>query len=95
MPISRKIRLSRLGDSPMIALEWLLIQEATMPAEMIRLICPNLKCRSILTAPPSARGKTVRCGKCAMKVRIPGAAASDTPRPAAAPAPAPSTEPTT
>lgn len=40
-------------------------------ASMIRLICPNLKCRKILTVPETARGKTVRCRNCAMKIRIP------------------------
>lgn len=65
-----------------------------MPAEMIRLICPNLKCRSILTAPSSARGKAVRCGKCAMKVRIPASLGTEAAKPAGAAAPTATTEPT-
>jgi hypothetical protein len=42
-----------------------------MASEVIRLICPNLKCRAILTAPAAARGKAVRCRQCGMKVRVP------------------------
>ena len=40
----------------------------------IRVICPNLKCRAILSAPAHARGKFVRCRICGMKVRIPSTA---------------------
>ncbi|MCC6579015.1 MAG: hypothetical protein IT440_01130 [Phycisphaeraceae bacterium] len=42
-----------------------------MTSEAIRVICPNLKCRAVLSAPQAARGKTVRCRMCGMKVRIP------------------------
>ena len=62
-----------------------------MNSDTIRLICPNLKCRSILTAPISARGKTVRCSECGMKVRIPGPATSPEPASSAKPA-APSSD---
>ena len=44
-----------------------------MPPDVIRLICPNLKCRAILVAPASTRGKSVRCKGCGMKVGVPGA----------------------
>lgn len=40
-------------------------------ASLIRLICPNLKCRKILTVPQTARGKTVRCRNCGMKIHVP------------------------
>lgn len=40
-------------------------------ASLIRLICPNLKCRKILTVPQTARGKIVRCGNCGMKITVP------------------------
>lgn len=57
---------------------------------MVRLICPNLKCRTILCAPGHARGKMVRCSACGCKVRIP-----EQNKPAApAPAPADQAEPT-
>ena len=42
---------------------------------MIRLICPNLKCRKILAVPDDSRGKVIRCGQCASTVKVP-----DTPR---------------
>ncbi len=41
----------------------------------IRLICPNLKCRAVLAVPPQARGKTVRCRQCGMRVNVPQPAA--------------------
>ncbi|MEM9883088.1 MAG: hypothetical protein AAF800_09255 [Planctomycetota bacterium] len=37
----------------------------------VRLLCPNLKCRSILSVPVSARGKTVRCRNCSMRIQVP------------------------
>ncbi len=40
-------------------------------ANPVRLICPNLKCRKILSVPESARGKKVRCRGCGMRVQIP------------------------
>jgi len=44
-------------------------------ASSVRIICPNLKCRAILSVPSSARGKTVRCRQCAMRVNVPKPAA--------------------
>jgi len=35
------------------------------------MICPNLKCRKILSVPETARGKKVRCRGCGMRVQIP------------------------
>lgn len=54
-------------------------------ANVVRLICPNLKCRKILSVPESARGKKVRCRGCGMRVQIPEKPAEPTPTPAAAP----------
>jgi len=42
-----------------------------MSGQVIRLICPNLTCRTILSVPAGARGKDVRCRACGAKVRIP------------------------
>jgi hypothetical protein len=50
--------------------------------DAIRLICPNLKCRAILSVPPSARGKAVRCRACSMRVQVP---AGGKPKPAPTP----------
>ena len=42
-----------------------------MPSDAVRLICPSLKCRAILSVPAEARGKTVRCRQCGMRIKIP------------------------
>ncbi|MEM1444673.1 MAG: hypothetical protein AAGF84_01330 [Planctomycetota bacterium] len=42
----------------------------------VRLICPNLKCRAILSVPQIARGKTVRCRSCGMRIAVPGGTSS-------------------
>jgi len=47
----------------------------------IRMICPNLKCRSILSVPPAARGKTVRCRQCGMRIQVPADTSPKTPKP--------------
>ncbi len=36
-----------------------------------QLICPNLKCRKILSVPDEARGKLVRCQHCKTMFRVP------------------------
>lgn len=48
---------------------------------IIRIMCPNLKCRRVLGVPTTARGKNVRCGTCGTHVRIP-APKQPAPRPA-------------
>lgn len=50
-----------------------------MAASMVRVICPNLKCRTLLCAPAHARGKLVKCSACGMKVRIPAISAKPAP----------------
>ena len=40
-------------------------------SSMLRLMCPNLKCRKILTVPASTRGKTVRCRNCGIRINVP------------------------
>ena len=42
-----------------------------MSEEKLRVVCANLKCRTILNVPMTARGKTIRCGQCGFRVRIP------------------------
>lgn len=44
-----------------------------MASDVVRMICPNLKCRTLLSVPSEARGKTVRCRQCGARVRIPDA----------------------
>ena len=53
-------------------------------ATVIRIICPNLMCRTILSVPSSARGKDVRCSSCGSKVRIPIPKSSAGPMPPSA-----------
>jgi LSD1 subclass zinc finger protein len=49
------------------------------PVKNIRIMCPNLKCRSILVVPETARGKNVKCSNCTTLFKIP----SQAPQPAA------------
>lgn len=44
------------------------------PVKTIRIMCPNLKCRSILVVPETARGKNVKCSNCATLFKIPAQA---------------------
>ena len=60
-----------------------------MSGQVIRLICPNLLCRTILSVPSGARGKDVRCRACGAKVRIPAPGGKPAP---AKPAPAPAAD---
>ncbi|XAL99143.1 hypothetical protein OT109_16365 [Phycisphaeraceae bacterium D3-23] len=49
----------------------------------VRMICPNLKCRAILSVPINARGKTVRCRQCSMRIHVPPPPKQPTKPPAA------------
>ncbi len=55
----------------------------------VKIMCPSLLCRKVLSVPASARGKTVRCKACSTVIRIPekAAPAPIAPPPAAEPAP--------
>lgn len=44
---------------------------ATQADKMIIVICPNLRCRSVLQVPEHARGKKVRCGHCGQHFLVP------------------------
>jgi RNase P subunit RPR2 len=37
----------------------------------MRLICPNLQCRRILSVPQNLRGRIIRCGACGTTIRVP------------------------
>ncbi len=49
----------------------------------VQMICPNLRCRKILSVPDEIRGKLVKCQYCQQPFRVPElrrpAAASATP----------------
>ncbi len=49
---------------------------APVQPKVIRIMCPNLKCRSILVVPDTARGKNVKCSNCSSLFRIPAQAAA-------------------
>ncbi|MEX0775180.1 MAG: hypothetical protein WD042_05640 [Phycisphaeraceae bacterium] len=55
-----------------------------MPSDIVRIMCPSLKCRSVLSVPASARGKIVRCRECGTRVSVPSGQAIK-PEAAAAP----------
>jgi hypothetical protein len=37
----------------------------------VQLICPNLRCRKILSVPDDVRGKLVKCQQCQTMFRVP------------------------
>lgn len=37
----------------------------------VPLMCPNLKCRKILSVPDEVRGKLVKCQHCSTMFRVP------------------------
>jgi hypothetical protein len=37
----------------------------------VQLLCPNLKCRKILSVPNDVRGKLVKCQHCQTMLRVP------------------------
>lgn len=53
-----------------------------MTEQIVRIMCPNLGCRKVLSVPISARGKVVRCSGCQKNLRVPQAQDS---KPAATP----------
>lgn len=44
----------------------------------VTIICPNLKCRSMLQVAEKARGKKVRCSQCGTPFMIPAKLAEKT-----------------
>lgn len=42
-----------------------------MALGVVRLICPNLRCRAILSVPGSVRGMMVRCSQCGSRIKVP------------------------
>jgi len=50
--------------------------EGIIVADQIRIMCPNVVCRKIMTVPSAARGKVVQCPQCRKRIRIPSHASS-------------------
>ena len=44
------------------------------PRKNIRIMCPTLKCRSILVVPEMARGMRVKCSNCTTLFTVPAQA---------------------
>lgn len=42
-----------------------------MSDETLRIMCPKLTCRRMLSVPESARGRVVRCRNCGTNIRVP------------------------
>jgi len=53
----------------------------------VTIICPHLKCRSILQVPDNVRGKKVRCGRCGKNFIVPQGESKDQKKPSTEPAP--------
>ena len=39
--------------------------------QVVRIMCPNLQCLTVLAVPEDTRGKTVRCRNCGSHLQIP------------------------
>jgi len=48
----------------------------------VQLLCPNLKCRKILSVPSDVRGKLVKCQYCQTMLRVPAPKPEPTTSPA-------------
>ena len=59
------------GDRPIIKLG-----ECSMPCQ---LICPNLRCRKILSVPDNMRGKVIKCQQCQTSCRVPAVRSASEP----------------
>ncbi len=42
-----------------------------MSDAIVRIMCPNLRCRAVLAVPNEARGRLVRCRNCGSNIRVP------------------------
>ena len=47
-------------------------EDERMSSSVIKIVCPNLQCRKVLSVPVKARGKNVRCRACGYHVTVPG-----------------------
>lgn len=45
--------------------------DAPAAADMVMMLCPNLKCRKVLCVPGACRGKQVRCQYCKLAFEVP------------------------
>ncbi len=45
------------------------------PPARLQMVCPNLRCRKLLSVPAIARGRKVRCKHCSMRISVPAGGA--------------------
>jgi LSD1 subclass zinc finger protein len=61
--------IAQIASHSRIGLGWpIKIAESPMA---VQIICPNLKCRKILSVPEELRGKQVKCQNCQTVLRVP------------------------
>lgn len=53
-----------------------------MNPETVKIMCPKLTCRKVLSVPASARGRTVRCRLCGTAIKVPQSKPAGKPDPA-------------
>jgi LSD1 subclass zinc finger protein len=46
---------------------------------LVTVICPHLRCRTVLQVPETARGQKVRCSRCGKNFIVPARPGSDAP----------------
>ena len=51
-----------------------------MENDLIRIMCPNLRCQCVLAVLASTRGLVIRCRKCSTTIRVPLEQDQETPR---------------
>ena len=42
-----------------------------VPAQTVRIMCPGIKCRTIMTVPETSRGKNIKCPQCKLLFKMP------------------------
>ncbi|RMH27711.1 MAG: hypothetical protein D6693_04925 [Planctomycetota bacterium] len=53
-----------------------------MASDSVRIMCPNLTCRRVLSVPEEARGRSVRCRGCGSTIRVPAKPSQPSEKPA-------------
>lgn len=61
-----------------------MVVETVMAKDLIRIMCPNLRCQRVLAVQEATRGLVIRCRGCSTTIRVPSARDADTPNTVAA-----------
>ncbi len=73
IPLLRDLSFLLILPLPALKTLRLLTDKARESSMPIQLICPNLRCRKILSVPDEVRGKLVKCQHCQTMFRVPEA----------------------